>query len=106
MKRSIVLLLFLPLICIAFIFLIIKFTLASVFLPRTAWKYLVSLDKFMNVILDGDETMTISARAALVKDKYITACVLCKALNLFDKNHCEKELDKWFEETKNRCKID
>lgn len=95
MKRGAVLLLFIPLIILAFLFLLLKFTLTAIFLPNKAWNYLVALDKFMNVILDGDENMTISARAGMRKDELLMACILCKTLHVFDRNHCEKELFKY-----------
>lgn len=94
-RRSAVLLLFLPLILLAFIFFLLKFFLTAIFLPEKAWNQLVALDKFMNVILDGQEDMTISARAGEKKEQYLAACILCKTLNLFDKNHCDKELEKY-----------
>lgn len=58
-------------------------------------KLFVSVDQLLNVILGGDPDETMSSR--LGKDarrgrKF--ACVMCKILDLFEKDHCEKALER------------
>jgi hypothetical protein len=55
----------------------------------------VSVDQLVNVIFGGDEDETISSRIA--KDQRRGrkfACFLCKLLDIIDKNHCEKAIEK------------
>lgn len=55
----------------------------------------VAVDQLVNVILGGDEDETISSRIA--KDKRRGrkfACFLCKILDLFDPDHCEKSIER------------
>lgn len=55
-----------------------------------AWRLAVAFDRLANAGLGGDENETISSRANRSKDKFLSACVLCRFLDLFDKDHCEK----------------
>lgn len=55
----------------------------------------VALDQLLNALLGGDEDETMSSR--LGKDARrgrIVGCVLCKMLDLIDKNHCEKAIER------------
>jgi hypothetical protein len=55
----------------------------------------VAVDQLINVILGGDEDETMSSR--LGKDKRRGrkfACFLCKVLDLFEKDHCEKAIER------------
>jgi hypothetical protein len=54
----------------------------------------VALDQLVNVLFGGDEDETVSSRIA--KDKARGrkfACVLCKLLDLIDKDHCDKAIE-------------
>ena len=55
----------------------------------------VAFDQLLNALLGGDEDETLSSR--LGKDarrgRYV-GCVLCKLLDLIDKNHCEKAIER------------
>ena len=57
-------------------------------------RILISIDQLANTILGGNEDETISSGAAKAKlsgKKW--GCVLCKLLDKFDKNHCEKSIE-------------
>jgi hypothetical protein len=52
---------------------------------------LVSVDQFTNTLFGGNPDDTISLRAAKAKAKGEQwGCVLCKVLDWFDKDHCDK----------------
>lgn len=62
-------------------------------------KYLVNLliaiDEFANALTFGSPDETISSRAGKAMQKGKTwGCVLCKFLNLFQKDHCQLAIDK------------
>lgn len=55
----------------------------------------VAVDQLVNVVFGGDPDETVSSRIG--KDarrgrKF--ACVLCKILDLFEKDHCEKSIER------------
>lgn len=57
------------------------------------WGWFVAIDKWLNVkLLKGnpDETITKHAARAWKEDGAIWGCVLCKLLNLVDKDHCRR----------------
>ena len=55
---------------------------------------LISADQFFNTVLGGNPDETISSRAAKAKPSGKKwGCVLCKLLDKFDKNHCEKSIE-------------
>ena len=60
-----------------------------------AARVFVAIDQLLNALLNGDEDETLSSR--LGKDarrgRYV-GCVLCKLLDLIDKNHCEKAIER------------
>ena len=57
-------------------------------------RILISIDQLANTILGGNEDETISSRAAKAKlQGKRWGCVLCKLLDKFDKNHCEKSIE-------------
>ena len=52
---------------------------------------LVGMDQLANAILGGDPMETISFRAALAQeDGAKWGCLMCKFLNLFQNNHCQR----------------
>ena len=60
---------------------------------KRAWSLAVSHDQLANTAFGGDEDETISSRAgkaARKGDRW--ACVLCKLLDRFDPDHCEKSI--------------
>ncbi len=55
----------------------------------------VAADQLVNVLLGGDEDETVSSRAAKDRNRgRIVGCVLCRFLDLFDPNHCDKAIER------------
>lgn len=54
----------------------------------------IAFDQFINALIGGDPDETLSSRAgkAARKNNKI-ACIFCKMLDFFDKNHCEKFIE-------------
>ena len=55
----------------------------------------VAVDQLVNVIFGGDEDETVSSRLgkdALRGRKF--ACVMCRVLDLIDKDHCDKAVER------------
>ena len=53
----------------------------------------IGFDQLMNAATGGSEDETISSRAGrLLKEGRGWACVLCKLLDVLDKNHCKKSI--------------
>lgn len=58
------------------------------------WNILISLDQFFNTVWFGDPDETISSRAGkAAKQNKRWACILCKFLDLFDRDHCNKSIE-------------
>lgn len=57
-------------------------------------RLLVSVDQFFNSVLAGSPDETISSRAAKAarKGKY-WGCILCRFLDLIDRDHCERVIE-------------
>lgn len=54
----------------------------------------LGVDETGNALVGGDGHETISSRAAKAQRAgKVWGCVLCRFLNLFQKNHCEKALN-------------
>lgn len=63
-------------------------------MKRYIWNILLTIDQGINTILGGDPDETISSRAAKRrKEGARWACILCKFLNIFDKNHCNENIE-------------
>lgn len=61
---------------------------------RRAWRLAVSYDQLANTAFGGNEDETISSRAGKEARKGKQwACVLCRLLDRFDPNHCEKNIE-------------
>ena len=59
------------------------------------WNLLILLDETGNALTGGDPGETISSRAGKAMQEGKTwGCILCKFLNLFQKDHCLKSIDK------------
>jgi hypothetical protein len=61
-------------------------------------QYLLNLailfDEFVNALTGGDPGETISSRAGkAMNEGKPWGCILCKFLNLFQKNHCQLSVD-------------
>lgn len=63
-------------------------------LRKQIWNALVHLDRKANHLLGGCPTETISCRAGKAQIKNERwACILCKFLDIFDRDHCAKNVD-------------
>ncbi|TSE28246.1 hypothetical protein Tther_02247 [Tepidimonas thermarum] len=61
---------------------------------RRAWTLAVSYDQLANAAFGGHEDETISSRAGkAAREGKRWACVLCRLLDRFDPNHCEKSIE-------------
>ncbi|MCM3413509.1 hypothetical protein [Metabacillus litoralis] len=59
------------------------------------WNVLISIDQLANTLLGGDPDETISSRAGKRARKGDRLSILlCKFLNMIDKGHCEKSIEK------------
>lgn len=57
------------------------------------WRVWISFDRFCNSILFGDMDHTISYRAAKAwAEGYVSGCVMCRFLDLFDTGHCYNQI--------------
>ena len=62
--------------------------------PDRAWNALVGMDQALNALTGGSEDQTVSGRAYDAQGKgKAWGCVLCRLLDLFDKDHCKKHKD-------------
>ncbi len=56
---------------------------------------LLGLDQLANAVLRGDPDETISSRAAKAQARGKTwGCVLCRVLDVFDRDHCAKSIER------------
>ena len=63
-------------------------------LGRYIMNWLRWLDEGLNVLTGGDATETMSSRAGKgVKEGKRWACVLCRFLDLFQKDHCLRSVN-------------
>jgi hypothetical protein len=65
-----------------------------VFNSSRAWRLAVSFDQLANTAFGGHEDETISSRAGKAARKGKPwACVLCRLLDWFEPDHCEKNIE-------------
>lgn len=58
-------------------------------MKRYLWNILLVIDESFNTLAGGDPGETISSRAGkAMQEGKRWGCVLCKFLNLFQKDHC------------------
>lgn len=61
--------------------------------PR-AWRLAVAHDQLANAAFGGDPDETISSRAGkAARNGRRWGCILCRLLDAFDRNHCEKSIE-------------
>jgi hypothetical protein len=59
-----------------------------------AWRLAVSYDQLANTAFGGSEDETISSRAGkAARNGKRWACLLCKLLDWFQPNHCERSIE-------------
>jgi len=65
-------------------------------MKRYVWNLLISIDQFFNTLLGGDPDETMSSRMGkhLAKHDCPFCKLMCKFLNLFEKDHCVKSIEK------------
>lgn len=57
------------------------------------WNILISIDQLFNTILGGYPDETLSSRMG--KKQNCTVCrIICRILDLFEKDHCKKAIEK------------
>jgi len=54
---------------------------------------LVSIDQLLNTILGGHPDETLSSRCGKIVDQCVLCKMLCRFLDIFDKNHCTKHIE-------------
>jgi hypothetical protein len=92
MKR-ITLIVFLLLGFVAYIFSVARMVWAIIWGSDQADHIALSYDQLGNVVFNGSEDETISSRAGLAAIKGRRwACILCRFLDWFQKDHCEKSI--------------
>lgn len=56
---------------------------------------MVWLDQGLNTLTGGDPDETVSSRAAkAMKEGRKWGCILCRLLDLVDKDHCDKNIER------------
>jgi hypothetical protein len=65
-------------------------------MKRYVWNFLISLDQLLNTILGGnpDETMSSRMGKCIEKNNCKFCGFVCKILNLFEKDHCYKSIER------------
>jgi hypothetical protein len=65
-------------------------------MKKYIWNILISLDQFCNTLLGGDPDETMSSRMGkhLAKHDCPFCNFICKLLNLIQKDHCVKSIEK------------
>lgn len=63
-------------------------------MKRYFWNILIAIDQLGNAVRGGDPDETISSAAGKAQQKGKRwACILCRMLNWFEKDHCLKSID-------------
>ena len=63
-------------------------------LKRWIWNLLIATDQWFNAFFHGDPDETISSRAAKAQIKGRRwGCLLCRFLDIFEKDHCIKSIE-------------
>ena len=88
--KKFLLLLLVPIFTLSFILFILRYTLAVLFMPKEAMRLAIAFDMLSNAVFGGNENETISKRCGKILEDSLGACVLCKFLDIFEKDHCKK----------------
>lgn len=63
-------------------------------MKRIFWNVLIGIDQTINAAFAGDPDETISSRAGKeARSGKRWACVLCRLLDFFEKDHCELSIE-------------
>jgi hypothetical protein len=62
---------------------------------RYIWNILIGIDQLLNAVLAGDPDETISSRMGkrVIKKDCKVCKVICRFLDVLDKNHCYKSIE-------------
>lgn len=65
-------------------------------MKRYIWNLLISIDQLFNALLVGDPDETMSSRMGkrVIKKNCKLCKVICRLLDLFEKDHCYKSIEK------------
>lgn len=91
MKRTVLLLLLLPLLAFGCAMALARYTWASLTAPSRAWSIALAIDDLGNVAANGLLGQTISSRAAHDRPQR-WACALCWLLDKLDPGHCDRAM--------------
>lgn len=58
------------------------------------WNLLISIDQLANTLLGGFPDETLSSRMGKRVNDCVVCKYMCKFLNLFEKDHCEKSIER------------
>lgn len=91
--RRLVLTLLLPLMLLSAAAALIRYFWTIAVAPSKTWRIAIGFDQLANVAFNGSEDETVSSRAARAKrEGRRWGCVLCRFLNIFETDHCEKSV--------------
>lgn len=91
MTRISLLLIITPALIAATLYSWIRYVWCVLVNPVEAWRMAVAFDQLANAAANGSEDETISSRAARAqREGRRWGCILCRALDLFEKDHCTK----------------
>jgi hypothetical protein len=80
-----------PLLLVAVFVACVRYLTTIVTNPKKGLRIAIGFDQLANVALNGSEDETISSRAyRAMTEKQMWGCVLCRFLDHFEKDHCEK----------------
>lgn len=65
-------------------------------MKRYVWNLLISIDQLANALLGGypDETLSSRMGKRVIKKKCKVCKMICRLLDLIDKDHCYKSIEK------------
>lgn len=91
MKRSLLLLILLPLLVIGCLLALARYVWCSFSAPTRAWSVALAIDDLGNVAANGALGQTISSRAAHDRPQR-WACLTCWVLDKLDPGHCDRAM--------------
>jgi hypothetical protein len=92
-RRTLILLSFVPVMAVSPLLGLGRFIWCAFMNHDRAWRIAVGFDQLANVSTNGSEDETISSRAGRSMEKGERwACVLCRLLDVFEKDHCRKSI--------------
>lgn len=93
MLSRLYIILLVPVFVLAFVLTVIRLAWALLVNVRMANRIALSFDQLANAAFGGNPDETISSRAGRKKkDGEKWACLLCRLLDVFEKDHCERSI--------------